>query len=265
MSDSAGQKRAIVRNPRRGARVMPLYHQVYLLLRDEIAAAQFDPDTPLSSEMTLADRYSVSRITIRKTLQRLEEEGLVHRIQGKGTYPVAPSRKPIQKSTSTPLESIISFEKETDSIDISWDIKCNFDARIEELLGSPRCLSIVRLRRYRGTPISFTTIHVPEPFLDLLDQTEASSMPIIHALEAKGIIADISEQTITAIAAPPEAAEYLGVTIASPLIVMRRLMLTADGTPVLHQESRYAPDRFEYRMTLSRKSNGTVARWAPIA
>lgn len=244
---------------------MPLYHQVYLLLRDEIAAAQFHPEIPLASEMSLAERYSVSRITIRKTLHRLEEEGLVQRIQGKGTYPVAPSKKQTLKSTSTPLESIISFEKETDSIDIFWGIKTNFDSRIEALLGSSRCLAIVRLRRYRGTPISFTTIHVPEPFLDLLDQAEASSMPIIHALEAKGVIADISEQTITAIAAPPEAAEYLGVTVASPLIVMRRLMLTADGKPVLHQESRYAPDRFEYRMTLSRKSNGPVARWAPIA
>jgi GntR family transcriptional regulator len=46
---------------------------------------------------------------------------------------------------------------------------------------------------------------------------------------------------------------------------MRRLMTDAGRAPVLHQESLYAPDRFEYRMTLSRQSVGPVARWTPIA
>jgi len=36
------------------------------------------------------------------------------------------------------------------------------------------------------------------------------------------------------------------------------------GAPVLHQESLYAPDRFEYRMTLTRLSLGPAARWTPI-
>ena len=46
---------------------------------------------------------------------------------------------------------------------------------------------------------------------------------------------------------------------------MRRLMIDEARAPVLHQESLYAPDRFEYRMTLTRTSVGPVARWTPIA
>jgi GntR family transcriptional regulator len=49
----------------------------------------------------------------------------------------------------------------------------------------------------------------------------------------------------------------------SPLIAMRRLMLDEHRQPILHQESLYVPDRFEYRMTLSRTSVGQVAKWTP--
>jgi GntR family transcriptional regulator len=46
---------------------------------------------------------------------------------------------------------------------------------------------------------------------------------------------------------------------------MRRLMLDRELAPVLHQESLYAPNRFEYRMTLTRTNVGPQARWTPIA
>jgi hypothetical protein len=55
------------------------------------------------------------------------------------------------------------------------------------------------------------------------------------------------------------------VKAETPLICMRSLMLSADVVPVLHQESLYAPDRFEYRMALTRTQAGSVARWTPIA
>jgi GntR family transcriptional regulator len=60
------------------------------------------------------------------------------------------------------------------------------------------------------------------------------------------------------------AAAHLGVAAGAPLICMRRLMLTEDRRPVLRQESLYAPDRFEYRMTLTRTSVGPLAKWTPV-
>ena len=41
------------------------------------------------------------------------------------------------------------------------------------------------------------------------------------------------------------------------------LTLAENRQPILHQESLYVPDRFEYRMTLSRTSVGQVAKWTP--
>ena len=70
----------------RGARLIPLYHQVYLHLRDMIAAWPVPDDRPLPSEPSLAKRFGVSRVTIRATLAQLEEEGLIRRVHGVGAH-----------------------------------------------------------------------------------------------------------------------------------------------------------------------------------
>ena len=255
----------IVRNPRRGARVAPLYHQVFVLLRDELVGGNADPERALPSEPALAERYSVSRITIRKTLEQLEAEGLVRRVRGLGTFPTRRSELEVPANISGFLENLISFERSTTAETLGWEYVEPQSQMIKEALGELLCLRIVRLRSHGGRPISFTTIHVPERLAGLLDREVAGQTPIVHLLDAAGIAAQRSEQAITAVAAMPEVAAHLGVPEGSPLICMCRLMLDAERAPVLHQESLYAPDRFEYRMTLTRTNVGPVARWTPIA
>ena len=69
--------------------VTPLYHQVYLALRQKILNGECDPKIALPGEHQLAAKYGVSRVTVRRTLEALELEGLVSRRRGIGTFPVA--------------------------------------------------------------------------------------------------------------------------------------------------------------------------------
>jgi GntR family transcriptional regulator len=69
---------------------------------------------------------------------------------------------------------------------------------------------------------------------------------------------------LSAAAATPLVAGHLDVPAGAPLIVMRRLMYDAERQPLLHQESLYVPERFEYRMQLSRTSVGPAGKWTPI-
>ncbi|TVR06884.1 MAG: GntR family transcriptional regulator [Salinarimonadaceae bacterium] len=264
MKTKAGKR--VVRNPRRGARLTPLYQQVYVALREELGSGGLDPARPLPSEPALAERFSVSRITIRKTLEQLENEGLVRRVRGVGTFPV-PGLTVEDRiaNISGFLENLLSFERSTTAETLSWEMLPEPPKGPAALLGDGPCLRIVRLRSYRGRPISFTTICVPQVHAGLLDRETAADTPVIHLLEARGVVAERTEQAISAVAAEDRAAALLGVPPGSPLIAMRRLMLDVARAPVLHQESLYAPDRFEYRMTLTRTHIGPVARWTPIA
>lgn len=250
----------------RGARAVgptPLYHQIYVLLRQMLTEGELDPARPLPSEPTLAARYQVSRVTVRKTLERLESEGLVRRVRGVGTFPARPGTAQNLTNISGLLENMISVESSTKARALAWET-VDLEGPLADLVG-PRALRVLRVRTYNGVPISLTTLHVPERHAGHVNEAEAGDEPIIRILERAGVIAERAEQAISAVAASPLAAHELGVPEGAPLIAMKRLMVDAERAPVLHQESLYAPDRFEYRMTLSRTAIGPAARWTPIA
>ncbi|MEM7568022.1 MAG: UTRA domain-containing protein, partial [Pseudomonadota bacterium] len=162
------------------------------------------------------------------------------------------------------LENLISYEQRTEARNLSWEM-VEAEGVAGAALGSVRCLRVVRVRNYQERPISLSTIHVPEPHAARVDAARPASVPVIRQLEDAGIVAERTEQTMSAALAGSLAGDALGVAPDAPLIVMRRLMVDGDGAPVLHQESLYAPDRFEYRMTLTRTTVGPVARWTPIS
>jgi GntR family transcriptional regulator len=65
---------------------VPFYFQLSELLEQEIASGRWPPDTRLPSEPDLCHRYGVSRTTVRQALGRLEQEGLISREKGRGTF-----------------------------------------------------------------------------------------------------------------------------------------------------------------------------------
>jgi GntR family transcriptional regulator len=70
---------------------VPFYFQLAEMLEEEIVTGRWDPGTRVPSETELGARYGLSRTTIRQALARLEQEGLVTREKGRGTF-VASSR-----------------------------------------------------------------------------------------------------------------------------------------------------------------------------
>ena len=67
---------------------------VYRVLRDDIVMRRLPPERQLPHETELAVSYRVSRSTLRVALARLEEESLIYRVRGKGTYTSARKDRP---------------------------------------------------------------------------------------------------------------------------------------------------------------------------
>lgn len=246
----------------RPAGPQPLYHALYVHLKQRLIEGGLADDRPLPSEPALAASYGVSRVTVRRTLELLEGEGLVRRVRGVGTFAVA---KPVSgpRNISGLLENLITFEQGTTAETLGFAVVTP-TGPAARALGPEPCTEIRRLRHYHGEPISLTILHVPAALAVHIDPAAIGSQPIIRALEQHGVIAARAEQTLSAVAADAEASARLQVPLGAPLIVMRRTMFDADNRPLLHQESLYAPDRFEYRMTLSRVAVGPAARWTPV-
>ncbi|MCK4603043.1 MAG: GntR family transcriptional regulator, partial [Phycisphaerae bacterium] len=64
----------------------PLHRQLYLILKEQILGNKLPPETPIPSERKLAERFSVSRNTVKQAILALASEGLVYRATGKGSF-----------------------------------------------------------------------------------------------------------------------------------------------------------------------------------
>lgn len=65
---------------------IPIYHQVFIHIRNRILCFEWAEGSKLPTENELADIYGVSRVSIRQALDTLESEGLIKRIRGSGAY-----------------------------------------------------------------------------------------------------------------------------------------------------------------------------------
>ena len=70
---------------------LPLYHQLYQILRDEIVRGEWQPGDMIPPESELTERYGISRTTVRQVLDLLVNEGLIYRQQGRGTFVAHPT------------------------------------------------------------------------------------------------------------------------------------------------------------------------------
>ncbi|MBW5447847.1 GntR family transcriptional regulator [Cohnella sp. CFH 77786] len=64
----------------------PLYKQIQQSIRDGILSGELRPKDRVPSEQELMEAYNVSKITVKNALAALADEGIVIRIQGKGTF-----------------------------------------------------------------------------------------------------------------------------------------------------------------------------------
>lgn len=74
--------------------MIPIYEQITTHIKKEIAAGTLTEDTPLPSVRKLAGDLKISALTVKKAYDRLEEEGFVTTVHGKGTF-IASQNKPL--------------------------------------------------------------------------------------------------------------------------------------------------------------------------
>lgn len=65
---------------------VPRYRSIYVCLRGRILSGDYTPGNQIETEMQLADEFDTSLITIRQAVQMLDDEGLLDKQQGRGTF-----------------------------------------------------------------------------------------------------------------------------------------------------------------------------------
>jgi len=234
----------------------PKHHRVYLVLRQEVLEGRYTPDKSLPNELLLADQFQVSRITIRKAMERLGREGLVVRSRGKGTFPVASSESsPVQVNISGVIEDLIEMGLKTDVeiLDFGYVTASAKISQALDILPASLVQKAVRVRSHRGLPFSLLTTYVPEAIGNTFSQSDMTTQPLLLLLDRPGARVMRGKQTITAKLATPKQAKVLGVEPGDALLCISRIMFDENDRPVEYIEGYYRPDIYEHQMSLGRR------------
>jgi len=240
--------------------VVPLYHQIYLVLRQELSILA-GSQKPLPGELDLARRFKVSRITMRKALDQLVKEGLIYRRRGLGSF-VTEGAGAADKAGGL-LDNIISMASRTTVRLLSLErapATPAVAADLELRAGEP-VVKAVRLRKMKKLPVSHITTFVPERFAACLQPAALAAKPMLSLLEEHGINAASARQTISACLADTTVAPLLEMEVGAALLSVHRVVRDAEGRPVQLLHGLYRPDRYEYRMDLSRAADGEARVW----
>ena len=192
---------------------LPVYIQIHDQIKANIENETYKIGDRLPSERELAKQFGVSRMTLRQAIQTLADEGILERKIGSGTYVTAPSSSEMEKLQLEGHETILRME---------------------------------RIRYADDVPICFEVASIPEKLIYNFSKEEIISS-LYHVLEEKGgHKIGAASQTISAMIASEQIADYLQIKRGDAILRMRQITCFENGQPFEYVRTQYVGNRFEF-------------------
>lgn len=232
---------------------VPLYHQIYVQLRDEIVSGTRPFGSLVPTEQDLSDNFGVSRITARRALDELAAQHYVARKRRVGTQVIynLPVR-PIEANIARAVDSLVTFGRKTKVtvVEIGPETAHEPVSSLLEVESGADLLRVVRLRWLDGEPLGCTIAHVPARFAAALTKRNLETTPILSLIVQSGCKIGSATQTIAAVSADGTMAAALKIDAMEPLLRITRAFKDADGSPLLLTRAFYRADRYQVRLDL---------------
>lgn len=210
----------------------PKYQSIADDLRRRVAGGEFAAGRLLPSESELGGAYAASRVTVRRALEQLREEGLVDARQGFGWFVPAPALDQALGRLGT-IEAQLAESGLASTRQVLDFRFVAAPAAVGQILGTDRVLEVRRLNLVDGVPFARVTVWCPAVLashLSLADVERATFHDLL-GLELAG-----ATQTIRADAVTPADAGVLDVPAGSPVLVCERVTRSGEGAAVLVSE-----------------------------
>jgi GntR family transcriptional regulator len=231
---------------------LPLYQQLQRALRGAIENRVISPDDALPPERDLAEMLKVSRITVRKAIDELVEDGLLIRKQGSGTFVSNRVEKNFAKLTSF-SEDMRARGREPRSV---WLNRATGTVTPEESLtlrsspGTP-VLRFHRIRYADDAPMALEYATVLASCLGSLDDVATS---LYEALERTGNRPVRALQRLRAVLLTAEQAKLLKAQPGEAGLLVARVGYLKDGRAVEFSQSWYRGEIYDFVAELSANS-----------
>lgn len=221
----------------------PLYVQLQQLIREAIKRNILAQDDAIPAERDLAEEYAVSRITVRKALGGLVEEGLLTRRRGAGTFVAARVEKSFSKLSSF-SEDMIARGRRPSS---TWISRSTGTVTPEEALslGLSPGTPVYRFQRLRCADDVPMALEYSTIAGDCLISDETVDVSLYEALDRSGNRPVRALQRLRAMHFPAEQARALNVDTGHAGLFIERRGYLADGRTVEFTQSYYRGDAYD--------------------
>jgi GntR family transcriptional regulator len=217
---------------------LPIYYQLQTIIQNDIEGGRLKPGDAITPERKLAERYKVSVGTVRQAIAPLVNEGLLIRMQGKGTFVAGTTMDP---------DYVRSYRFLSDFSEAEAPIKFTFKS-LKKVAGSTRinaCLKIAagqdlfelkRLMLIDNEATAYSISYLPQRMFKRLDETPSSrfeKIALYRIIEQAYSVPTISRRELFSVAAADkEVAALLQVEPGSPVLVIEMMAYT-------HKERAY--------------------------
>jgi len=241
---------------------LPVYHQIYLTLKDWILSGRIAIGAQLPTEAALCKTFDVSRITIRKAVDLLKAENLVSREQGRGTFVTeSVSSAPFTEEMSRLLARLARMVERTEIADLRiGETQVGEDSRLDlGLSAGARVTEISFVRLSKGTRIGSALAHVPSDLGLNFAPDEIAKKSLLELFEDKGVDLASADQLIGATLADPQNAARLQIAVGAPLVEIRLVANDRSYRPVLRMVANFRADSYRHHIHLVRRPDESGA------
>lgn len=243
-----------------GASREPLYRKVVAALRSEILQGLHPVGQNLPTEGELAERFALSRHTIREALRELRLSGVVASRRGSGTVVLSSSTAQSYIHETGSLDDLLQYA--ASRLEIRHTKIADVAAALVPCLGGASAAKWLRLegvRREEGNAqlICWTQVYLHPDHAGVARLIGKRSTPVYELIEETGgVRIGEAEQTIRMCEASDEVAALLGLASKTMVVDLLRVYRLTDGKVVEISRNLYAPTHFSLSFKLRRAQGG---------
>ena len=233
---------------------IPLYYQLKEELKKAIDQGELKPGDKISSERDLEEKYAVSRMTARRALVELENEGYVIREQGRGTF--------VNNSKySQHLFHLTGFTEESEDQNLKpgahvLEQKMVNNEAISAKMGIPSepLVLIRRVRTINNEPVALEESYIRASLCPGLENVNLNNTSLyLYLGNQYSIRLGTALQSIEARLATTEILQVLKLEAGTPVLYMERLTYLEGGKiPIEYVEAIYRGDKYKLMVEMKR-------------
>lgn len=215
-------------------------------MRERIDAGEFSAGRVLPSESELSKTFDASRVTIRRALEQLRDEGLVASKQGFGWF-VSVDRLQQSLGRLGTIEAQLASSSRSSEREVLGFAFVDAPEEVAAVLGDGAVLEVRRRNLSDGEPFARVTVWCPERWGAHLSREDVERSTFYELLGSR--IAG-ARQTIAAGASSDDDADVLGIPVGSPVLKCRRITSDIDGSAILFSEHVFPAHLTEFVVDL---------------